>query len=156
MRTDQRELVSEAFRLVFEKLAFMFGEPAAKEELPQPASGCVQTEMSFRGAMNGTLALAVPAEMCTEIAANVLGMEPDDDLVAVQATDALKEVLNVTCGRVLTALAGDRPVFDMSVPVTSRLDDVGWTALLNEPETVGFLVDDNPVLLQLSLEGQRA
>jgi CheY-specific phosphatase CheX len=156
MQIDHKQLLSEVFCEVMEKLAFMFGEFTAKEELSQTTSDCVQARMTFTGALTGALALVVPAEMCVEVAANVLGMEPDDEFVTARATDALKEVLNVTCGRLLTALVGEKPVVDLSVPVATKLDAAGWTAFLNEPEAVGLVVDDKPVLLRLSLEGDGA
>jgi len=145
-------MLGEVFCDVLEKLAFMFGEPVSREELPEPGPENVRAAMTFSGNMSGSLALAVPADMCVEIAANVLGMDPDDEIVASRGIDALKEVLNVVCGQVLTAIAGEEPIFDLSVPSVETLDPDGWNNLLNESTTAPFLVDDRPVLLQLSLE----
>ena len=94
--------------------------------------------------------MTVPVEMCPEIAANVLGVDLDDPDVVVKPLDALKELLNVTCGHVLTALAGDEPVFDLTVPEVTEIDAVAWKKLADAPYTVAFLVDESPVLLQLS------
>jgi CheY-specific phosphatase CheX len=152
MRVDQKERVSEAFCEVMEKLAFMFGELTPKTDLPQTGSTYIQASMTFIGDMTGTLSLMVPEALGPVITANVLGMEPDDELVVARAMDTLKEVLNVTCGQVLIALAGERPIFDLSIPAVSRLDRAEWSSLVDDPETLGFLVDDNPVLLRLSLE----
>jgi hypothetical protein len=58
----------------------------------------------------------------------------------------------VICGNVLTAIAGEGPVFDLSVPTVSNLDGQAWSARLNEPDTCVFLVDDSPVLVHLSSE----
>ncbi len=152
MEENLNEVVSEVVCDVFEKLAFMFGEVSDEAELPQTATKYVEASMTFSGDMTGTIALAVPAEVCPEIAANVLGMDPDDELVAAQATDALKEVLNVICGNLLTAIAGEEPVFDLSVPAVSNLDAEAWRVRLKEPNTHAFLVDDSPVLVQLTSE----
>ncbi len=156
MQTNQDELAIRVFCEVLERLAFMFGEPAPKEELLQnPAEG-MKVSMAFAGPMKGTLTLAVPSSMCSEIAANVLGIEPDDDLAQKQSLDALKEVLNITCGQMLTALAGTTPIFNMSLPTSLEVDTQGWLAFLNEPGTLGFVVDDAPVLLRLSVGEQAA
>ena len=72
--------------------------------------------MTYSGGMTGSISLIVPDDVCPEIAANVLGKDPDDAIVAAQSADALKEVLNVLCGNILTAVAGESPVFDLSVP----------------------------------------
>lgn len=152
MQTEQKELIGGVFCEVLEQLAFMFGEPADKDDLPSAGCQYVQAKMTFAGQRTGSVSLAVPDEMCLELAANILGTEPGQGLDAQQATDALKEVLNVVCGHFLTALAGEEPVVNLSVPSTSQLDTVGWTALRDDPETIPFLVDDSPVLLRLSWE----
>jgi hypothetical protein len=79
-------------------------------------------------------------------------MEPDDPLVAAGATDSLKELLNVTCGHILTSLAGDRPVFDLSIPQVSALNEQGLQSLAACPETVGFRVEESPVLVRLEMQ----
>jgi len=152
MQTEQKELLSRAFCDVIEKLAFMFGEPTPKEDLPRTATDYIEVKMTFSGPTRGSLALIVPTEMCEEIAANVLGMEPDDELVIKQAIDALKEVLNVTCGHVLTSVAGEKPVFDLTVPVATEIDAAAWEQFLNDPETLSFIVDDNPAALKFLME----
>ena len=148
MLTEQSQLIAEVFCEVMEKLAFMFGEPVGKQEATSSEAEYVQTKMTYSGQSTGMLALTVPASMCPQIAANVLGMDSHDDEAMASSVDALKEVLNVTCGHVLTALAGETPVFDLSVPQTSALDASQWTDLLERPDTLALSVDDNPVLLQ--------
>ena len=148
MLTEQSQLIAQVFCEVMEKLAFMFGEPVDKQETASPEAEYVQTKMTYTGQTSGMLTLTVPASMCPHIAANVLGTDPHDDEAMARSLDALKEVLNVTCGHVLTALAGEMPVFDLSVPQTSSLDASQWTGLLERPDTVALSVDDNPVLLQ--------
>jgi chemotaxis protein CheY-P-specific phosphatase CheC len=130
----------------------MFGEIADKQELPHCLSDCLLARITFSGAAKGALVLAVPAPLCAQIAANVLGIDEDDELPPGRPADALKELLNVICGHVLTALAGEAPVFNLSVPEVSPLDEAHWTALVEAPATVGFRVDDVPVLLQLAIE----
>lgn len=152
MHTDHRGILSEVLRQVLERFAFMFSELVPREELPPTESEHRLAEMSFTGRVSGSLAMAVPKEMCQEIAANVLGIEADDALAIKDAEDALKEVLNLTCGQVLTSIAGEKALFDLSVPETAELDAAGWQSFLEEPETVAFLVDDNPVLLRLKLK----
>ena len=154
MKTTGDEKLNEVVFDVFEKLAFMFGEVADREEISRAATDYARVSMAFSGqSAKGTLLLAVPADFSAEIAANVLGVDPDDELVATQADDALKEMLNVICGNLLTAVVGEQPVFDLTVPVVSSLDADGWSSLLHRLDTRVFLVDDNPVLVQFICEG---
>jgi hypothetical protein len=89
--------------------------------------------------------------MCTDVAANVLGLDPDDKEAKQRGTDAIKELLNVTCGHILTMVAGERAVFDVGVPKVSVLKQGDWEILLSFPETLGFRIDDKPVLMRLVL-----
>lgn len=146
------QVVTEVFTSVMEQTAFMFGEPADKDELPLSGTPLVQASMSFHGPMGGTLLMAVPQAACLEITANVLGMETDDPFVAERATDSLKEILNVTCGHILTELAGDKPVFDLSIPEVSQLDEPAAAELLADPRTLAFQADDSPMLVRLAID----
>lgn len=152
MLTDTDQLVTEVFAHVMEQTAFMFGEPARKEDLLLAGQPFVEASMSFQGPMRGTLQIAVSPDACLQIAANVLGMSADDPFVVQRAADSLKEILNVTCGHVLTALAGDQPVFDLSIPQVRDLDESGVAALLADPGTLAFLADDCPTLLRLAVD----
>lgn len=149
---DVEEIVFTTVCDVFEKLSFMFGELAAPDELPEPVERNVKASMTYSGDMSGTFSIVVPDDVCPEIAANVLGTDQDDEIVTVQAGDALKEMLNVMCGNILTAIAGEEPVFDLSVPEVSDVDAAGWTGLVGDEQTNVLLVDDSPVLVQFTIE----
>ena len=77
----------------------------------------------------------------------VLGMDQDDEIVQQRSLDSLKEVLNVICGNLLTVIAGEEPIFNLSVPETDTIGPDEWQQLIDDPDSQGFLVDDNPVLL---------
>lgn len=152
MQASCDQVVTDVFTHVIEQTAFMFGEPAPRDTLAIIGAGFVQAAMSFRGPMQGTLLLAVPRSACLEITGNVLGMEVDDPFVAERATDSLKEILNVTCGHILTELAGEAPVFDLSIPEVKDLDDTAAQLFLDDPHTLAFQADDCPMLVQLIID----
>jgi CheY-specific phosphatase CheX len=81
----------------------------------------------------------------------MLGVGPEDERVMDRARDALKEVLNVTCGGILTHIAGDQPVFDLTVPEVDEVDGEAWRTLAGDAGTAAFMVDDYPALLKLQL-----
>ncbi len=150
MNREQQETLRRVFAEVAESLAFMFAEDPEDAGEPLVAEDAfVQARMEFRGPFSGSLELTVPESMCPEIAANVLGLDPDDELVTSHPYDALKELLNVTCGNVLTAMAGEAPVFDLTVPEVKKLGAAEWEALKAEGQAVYCVVDDSPVLLAL-------
>lgn len=151
MRNENAEKLGQAVIDVFEKLAFMFGEVIPKEELPSVPGGYVKSSMTFKGPFTGVLAMAVPEEMCVDIAANVLGLEAEDKLARDRASDALKEVLNVICGNALTAIAGPEPLFELTVPDFSPISETEWGALIDDFDSMAFLIDENPALVLFSV-----
>jgi len=153
MAASNKQLLSQAFSEVVENLAFMFADEAELDEIDTTPDSAVCAAMGFVGARKGTLRIAVPPEMCMEIAGNILGIDPDDERATEKARDALKELLNITCGHLLTAMAGEEPVFDLTVPEVSDLDGSQWLAMAQDEEAACFLVDEHPVLLELELDG---
>ena len=85
--------------------------------------------MTFVGVMQGSVGVVVLPEMCLEVAANMLGVDPDDEEAMDKGRDALKELLNITCGHLLTNIAGEEPVFDLTVPEVTELSAERWQEL---------------------------
>jgi chemotaxis protein CheY-P-specific phosphatase CheC len=144
------ELVREVFARVLEKQVFLFAEDLAIADIP-PGGDWVEARMAFHGPFEGSLSLALPKEVELEIAANFLGKDADDPDVAKCAEDSLKEILNVVCGHMLTALAGEEPVFDLSIPKVHALSAGDWTALASLPDALGFDMEGKPALLRFHL-----
>ena len=145
------EELCAVFANVAETMAYMFAERATADELPDEVGEAVESMMSFSGPQSGSMILALPKEMCTELAASVLGVERDDADIAEKGIDAVKEMLNVICGNILTEIAGSEPVFNLSVPASRELDAAAWKSLASQGTTVAFMVDDYPALLQLTI-----
>lgn len=150
MTTNHKEMLTKVLCDVLENFAFMFGDLV--DEVPEYPGDVLRATMRFIGPFQGGLSLAVPREICPQIAANVIGLEPDDEKVNTHAEDAIKELLNVTCGQVLTTMAGVEPVFDLTVPVIDPVDEGGWSDMIEAPNTVIVLVDDFPMILHLDVE----
>jgi len=146
---NNRDIAKSVFIDVLEKLAFMFGDAVPKDEIPEPSSDCTEAYMTFKGPRSGTLGIVVPTDVCSEIAANVLGMDIDDEIVIGHAEDALKEVLNVICGNLLTALEGDNPIFDLAVPLIKNISVPEWNSILESADSIAFILDESPVLMYL-------
>jgi hypothetical protein len=148
MDSATESTVRQVFCDVLEGFAFMFVEPP-DEEVPPPDGPLLAARMGFSGPRAGTVLLAVPEPLARELAANVLGVEPDDD--AAMPGDALKELLNVVVGNLLTALAGDEPVFDLTIPELVQFAAGHWEALAGKPGSRVLLVDEQPVLLSVAM-----
>ena len=150
MTVDQREILFEVVREILEKLAYMFGEPAEDGAFETPHEAYVGS-IKFAGHRDGELCLAVSHEMCMELAANMLGTEIDDPDAEEAAGDALKELLNVSCGNILTALYGTQPTFELSVPEARKTDPKAWEKFSGHPESIRFMIDDYPAFVNLQI-----
>ncbi len=149
MQTDPQAVLKEVFVRVLEDYAFLFSDDFDRDAPPSTPGPYLHAGMCFDGPFQGRLVLAAPEPFAREVAANVLGLDLDDAQVDTSALDALKELLNITCGNLLTALAGETPVFDLTIPeITPVAEDV-WKDAMASPDWVGFLTGDWPVLLRL-------
>lgn len=144
MSNRPSEILASVACDVFEQFAFMFGEQADREDLIPFEDNHVQVEMRFSGPFSGRLCLTASPEMCIELAANMLGMEPDE---VERPEEALKEILNVICGNLLTALAGAEPVFGLTIPEATTVEGHMLESLVDDPDTVGLSIDDYPVFI---------
>lgn len=152
MQTNTHEKVSRTFLDIVEQLTFMFGEPILKAELDTDGTDFVLAAMKFEGDVTGELSVAVPADITAEIAANILGLDADDIESEEMAQDALAEMLNVVCGHVIMALASKDANFKLLSPHTHQVDDDGLNSIMLSEDFIGFMLDDNPAFLGLTLE----
>lgn len=146
-----RQALEDTFFHVIEEFALMLGEPSGRSNAASLLEdGWVQAKISFRGSLAGVVAVAAPKGLVRTIAANVLGREPDDPAAVEAAPSAAKELVNLVAGRLLTEVAGEVPVFDLSAPVfgSAVVDE-----FVEEPErvTASFLVEGDPLVLSASI-----
>jgi len=99
---------------VFESLAFVL--PALEDAAPAldpPGGAAVSGRIAFAGPFDGVLVLRVHGALVPEIAANMLGLDFGQIPPVDKQHDAFAELLNVICGNLLPALAGEQAVFDV-------------------------------------------
>lgn len=152
MNPEYADKLKRVYCDVIEKMAFMFGDVAQAGELPESPPPAILAHISFDGLIEGTLALAVPKAMGAELAANALGVDRDDPAASEKAEDSVKELLNVVCGNLLTEIAGEDPVFDLSIPEIVELSEAGWKKIENDRDSVAFIVDDYPNFIRLAVK----
>lgn len=151
-RVELLDTVSATFLQVVEQLTFMFGEPTDKSVILDDDVEHVVASLAFTGDVNGTLSLVAPADCVREIAANILGLEPDELDPDSLAPDSLGEMLNVICGHVIMAIAGRNADFRLGSPVIAAAGPDFLVTAVASAEWLGFVLDDSPVLLGLVTE----
>lgn len=143
-------LVAEVLMDVLGTYAYLYGDMVAPAELQVPPA-TISVVMSFSGSFSGKLTMVMPERLAAAVAANALGAADDDVCVSMRG-DAAAELLNIVCGRLLTVLSGEIPVFDMTTPSISAGDATDWLRICRCPRTVGFEVDGEPLVLGLDCE----
>ncbi len=152
MLTSSQDQLGRTFLGIVEQLTFMFGEPMPKEELDVEDTSFLMTSMKFTGDLTGQLTLAVPMEITAEIAANIMGLEPEDVDSEEMRRDAVAEMLNVVCGHVIMDLGGKDANFKLDSPVTGPMDEDTFDQMMLSDDFIGFMLHDSPVFLGLVSE----
>ena len=98
-----------------EKLAFLFVFPDEERDSdgPEPA---LAGRVAFNGFFSGSMVLRISSSALPELAANMLGVDDDAETSPEDQRDAFKEMLNVICGNLLPAIAGDHEEFNIDAP----------------------------------------
>jgi hypothetical protein len=148
----QLDAFAEAACRILEEQVFMFGEFCDKTRLPPHSEPCFMASVDFEGPVVGTCFWVGSDVFCIELAANMLGVEPSDNLAVLGKEDALKELINVICCQFLTSVYGTAPLFQLGSPVSQHLNDKDWVRYINSQGTVGLVVEEEPVLLGLALQ----
>ena len=152
MQAETLESAADVFSDCFEQFAFMFAEPSNADEVGGHSGPFVKVTMTVSGVHTGKLTLFAANTLCSDLAINVLGMEEDEEVTEKDGQDACKEFLNILCGQLVTNLFGDQVVLDLSIPVCSACDLDEWRKETGDPQSMIFLVDDHPALLQADFE----
>lgn len=131
----------EAISAALETMAFITPFPP-ENPLADPSSP-VLTRIEFRSAQrSGAIELLCDRQLGNLLAANLLGIMPDDPEAIERAGDALCELANIACGSMLrqggaAAPGADAAGFvDMSLPRQDSIGPEGWNAFLNDGATL--------------------
>lgn len=152
MKVEYKDILSEVFSDVLMKYAFMFGEECQKDELPENGDGYLHAQIGFYGHKLGTLGVITQKSLCFEMAANVLGIETEEENSDDEASDTLEELINIVCGQFLTATFGVEPIFNLLPPSVNELDEDDWLKHIYDDNTIGFVIEDTPAIIYIQFE----
>jgi len=144
---DMMNAVENIFCSVIETFAFAFPEECSDPDA-DPGDDIVRADIAFRGAVVGSLSIAAPAGLCNEMAANILGVEADDQEALRRGPDTLAELANITAGHLCTQLDPNRTTY-LEPPVAARMEPNAWAGLTESEHCRRFTVEDHVLALQL-------
>lgn len=110
------------FSEVLANLAFLFTDDECRE--PDPDEVWLETTISYHGPFTGTLKFRCARSFCVLLAANLLGIDPEDEAASSQNEDAVKEFMNIVCGQFVTSMYGSEHVYNLSIPRIEELTEV--------------------------------
>lgn len=147
LKTTNAPMV-EAFAQVLETMAFISLSPIAAPHEGPPDT--LLTAIDFTGPFSGAVELVASEEFAVTLAANVLGSSRADPNAADRARDAVKELVNVTCGALLSKLGHTcRKPFEVGIPRIAAFDPSQWQAFLASPDSAAFDADGHTVALRV-------
>ena len=145
---ETKNILVEALSEALEKMAFLTILPM--EEDTVVPSETILTEIRYSGPRNGTVLILAGQGFGKILAENIgAGCEAD----AESCSDALKELVNVTCGLLLPSLAcSSEDVFDVTVPKTTQgQDSPSWQEFITDRDTYVLNVEGQLIAIRLDL-----
>lgn len=121
LTTQQREL-SAIVADVLGNLAFMVSDEEPNEY--PPGAVWVECTVTYHGPPNGRLSCWCTRDFAIQLAANLLGIEPDESDALAGAEDAVREFMNVLCGQMVSIWHGSTSVFSLSIPTVRECLDL--------------------------------
>ena len=143
---DITPVLEQALSDILEKSAFMFSEKVDGQMPDFGDAPCACVSIRFDGPVHGILHLASPSSFGIQVAANTLG-EDSATIPTDQAADAMKELLNVICGKFLELYSGTSAIYNLSIPTLTTMTPAEVLVLARSPGSAVFMVDDAPVLV---------
>ena len=151
MQAEIPEVIKKICFDIFEQLAFMFGEELDKEDVDCFDMDFFKAAMAFSGHRSGSVEIIIPAHLAPALAVNILGIDENETMEQGIAEDALKELLNTLCGRMLPALFTDQDTFDLQPPEVESVSRTQWQQFLNDERTIAFSIEESPILLNIRI-----
>lgn len=147
---EQKETTEEVIGRILSESAFIFADPLDESDRPEIVPWEAQgVSLSFSGFRTGSLALWAEDAFLRSAAANMLGVDEDSEKAVKKGMDALKEILNIIVGNLLTTLYGSEPVFDLGIPEKLTRETLHDT--YNEENVLWFEAEGNRVLFILNV-----
>ena len=110
-----RDRVLDGAKEVFETMIFMALEEIT-DQTPEMEDVTLLGTITFKGNLEGCLGICCGLNCARTIAANMLGMDPDDEISDADINDAVGEVANMVMGAVKSRIQDEVGNVEVSIP----------------------------------------
>lgn len=132
------ELLGQITSSILEEAAFFLSHRSSTPP-PWPAQ-VLEARIAFNGSRRGVMRLTATEPFALVVAANLLGIEPDDKEASQQQKPALGELINIVCGAVVAQWLGTTQVCQLGLPEVSQRASTGSSVA---PEcSVSLIIED--------------
>lgn len=144
----ETDTLAESFYKAVEGFTMLVAEPL--ESVPTSPERAMVARMRLNGiGVTADVAIAVPEGGCKVIAQTATGEDDGTD-----GCDALMELLNVTCGQLVDAIAGGP--YSMCPPELQELDGASaWAEVCSMHRSLGFDVEGLLMVIGASISAKR-
>ena len=112
---ETTNIITDALTEALETMAFM--EVMPMEEELSVSENLVLTQIGFAGPKSGTIQILAGHEFAAILAENIAAL---DEVSETERRDALKELVNVTCGLITPVMtSGTLDVLELTIPAIS-------------------------------------
>ena len=122
---------------------------------PLPPAGPVtcpaeprRVTIAFAGPASAVVELVAPATFGAVLWSNLVACDPGDPEAVARGDDALKELMNVTCGA-LIASTGNAAGYEMGIPAIEPFDPEQWDALTAPGEATVLDADGHLIAVRV-------
>ncbi len=151
MNEQSRQTLGGVIARVLEDGAFIFAEePEGDGATLAEGWNAEGVALSFSGPHAGEIHMWVGEDFAEYAAANMLGLEPEEDGAAAKGRDALRELLNMIVGNYLTERYGIEQVFDLHLP--ADLPQSAMHADLAHPDSLWLDAEGNLIMFTLRVD----
>lgn len=143
------ENLAQVLKGVLEQTVFIFTEPP-EEEMSWPPQVC-EAVLRFANGKKGRLALLAPTPFCIQLAANFLGVDPDDENIENSAKDALGELLNIYAGVVFAEVLGREATYMLDSPMVRILPAEEIPSLYANAASTSTLIAEEQFRIEVAI-----
>lgn len=149
MSDTQPSAMVEVLLESLETMAFVTLLPSEDPHIAPPDARLITINFTRPGP--GSIKLVAPLALGRIISANLMGVEPDAPEVATGAEDALRELINITCGALLMKNAStSAEPFQMGIPTVEPFDtERDWETFIAQNSATVLDADGCPIAVQL-------
>jgi hypothetical protein len=140
--------IRQAVLEVLEQFAMMLGDMDERLQAIPSKPAYYRVNIHIKGPSSMTLSLIAPHMLCESLASNALGL--DGTIHVDTAQDVLKELANITAGKLALSLFGDANAIPLTIPALTVLTPADWEHIHQSSSTMSFNVEGNPFLVVLN------